>query len=703
MSSKMSRFVSTRARQLSSASLAVALLISAPAQCQDGNAWDAAHARLLAQAPGTMQGAVADWRVLESSLLNSWQPRFDSIAGFLLRYPGFPDETKLRLSAEKALTTEQVDAGRLIAFFDRFPPLTNPARARYALALAAYSRPEAADMARAAWRGGPMSPSDASAIYARWGAGFTPSDHDARLDALLWAGDGAAAGALRCASPAAAQLGAARLSLQQGTNPESPVLSAFIASTALPTTPPAADANPATTCSAQRQAPFAPHSFSGIRIPSESILRADPGYLLDRVRFLTRQGRSSEAASTLANHPALTHPALDPRKWVAVLLAAARASGAEGAAGIAEHMKEGLGANADISTMPFAIRDDATSLLWLGGTSALWRLGDNARAARLFMAYAAAARTPQTRAKGYYWAGRASGGEAGERNFAFAAQYPDQYYGLLALERLGQPIPPLGDPPHPQPTPAQRAAFEGKPLTQAVREVARNAEWTTTIRFFREIAEQARTETDEVLVADLARQLGRRDLGVIIGTSASNNGDPGFRSVEFPLAAVPQGADWTWVHAISRQESQFSQNALSHTGARGLMQLEPGTAAEQAHKLGLGYSQSALTDDPQFNMQLGNAYFQHLLGVFGGSYPLAVAAYNAGAGNVGKWLRAYGDPRTGAVDWTEWVEHIPLTETRTYVQHVMENAVVYEALYPNHAAYHGPNPLSYYMGKRRPG
>jgi len=353
--------------------------------------------------------------------------------------------------------------------------------------------------------------------------------------------------------------------------------------------------------------------------------------------------------------------------------------------------------------MPFAIRDDATSLLWLGGTSALWHLGDGTRAARLFEGYAAAARTPQTRAKGYYWAGRALGGEAGERNFAYAAQYPDQYYGLLALERLGQPIPPLGDPPHPQPTPAQRAAFEARPLTQAVREVARNAEWTTTIRFFREIADQARTETDEALVADLARQLGRRDLGVIIGTSASNNGDPGFRSVEFPLAVVPPGADWTWVHAISRQESQFSQNALSHTGARGLMQLEPGTAAEQAHKLGLGYSQSALTDDPQFNMQLGNAYFQHLLGVFGGSYPLAVAAYNAGAGNVGKWLRAYGDPRTGSVDWTEWVEHIPLTETRTYVQHVMENAVVYEALYPNHAAYHGPNPLSYYMGKRRPG
>ena len=194
MSSTMSRFVSphlitTRARRLCSLGLVMAVCISAPAQCQDGNAWDAAHARLLASAPGTMQGAVAEWRVLESSLLNSWQPRFDAIAGFLLRYPGFPDEAKLRLAAEKALTAEPVDAGRLVAFFDRFPPLTNPARARYALALAAYARPEAADVARAAWRGGPMADADASAIAARYGAAFTTADHDARLDALLWAGD----------------------------------------------------------------------------------------------------------------------------------------------------------------------------------------------------------------------------------------------------------------------------------------------------------------------------------------------------------------------------------------------------------------------------------------------------------------------------------------------------------------------------------
>lgn len=655
-------------RRLASLALGVALSISAPAQCQDGNAWDAAHARLLASAPGTMSSAIAQWRVLQNAAQGAGRLRFNDAAGFVLAWPGFPDEAKLRLAAEKDLASQAIDPGRIVAFFDRFPPLSNPARARYALALASFGRPEAGDMARNAWAAGPMAEGDAAALLARWGARFTQADHDARLDALLWAGDSAAAGALAYASPGARAVGAARLALQRGADPEG----------------------------------------AGV---DTTTLHADPGYLIDRARFLLRQGRVAEAASLLGHHPALSHLALDPRKWVGVLLAVARVGGAEGAAGIAEHMKEGLGANADISAMPFAIRDDATSLYWLGGTSALWHLGDAARAAHLFEGYAAAARTPQTRAKGYYWAGRALSGPYGggsasgaaARDFAFAAQYPDQYYGLLALERLGQPIPPLTDPPHPQPSPAERAAFAARPLTQAVREVARDAEWATTIRFFRELAAQAQSEAQEALVADMARELGRRDLGVILGQAASNNGDPGFRSVAFPLAVVPPGTNWTWVHAISRQESQFSQNALSATGARGLMQMEPGTAAEWASKLGLAYAPGALTSDAGFNMRVGDAYFQHLLGVFGGSYPLAVAAYNAGPGNVGKWLRANGDPRTGGIDWVEWIEHIPFSETRTYVQHVLENAVVYEALYPQHAAYHGSNPLSYYLGKRRPG
>ena len=696
------------ARRLAAALLGLAVVVSAPAQCQDGNEWDSAHTRLLASAPTGMAAAIGQWRALVTRP-PAYSGGFDSLAGFLLAYPGFPEEAKLREAAEAAMVAGNTDPARVIAFCDRFPPLTNPARARYALALASFARPEAAAVARAAWRGGSMADNDAAAIQARWGGSFATADHDARLDALLWDGNlSQARNALALASSTARSIGTARLALQQGgvatpspSTEEDAGLMARITAAANPSLFPAPSAPPAP--------PSFPNSYSGPvpgPAPSFSVgeptpmLLADPGYVLDRARYLLRHGRASEAAAMIADHPPYTHAALVPRKWAAVLLAVARSAGVQGAVQAAEGADAGFG-GADVSAMDVAVRDDATSLYWLGGTSALWRLGEGSRAARLFMDYAGAARTPQTRAKGYYWAGRALGeGPRASTAFAQAAQYPDQYYGLLALERLGRPIPNLADPPHPQPSYDQRSAFAGRTLTRAVNEVARDADWATTIRFFREAAAQAHGEVGDVLVADQARALGRRDYGVILGQAAANDGQQGFRSVAFPLIPVPAGADWTWVHAISRQESQFSPNALSYAGARGLMQLMPGTASGEARALGI--PQGSL-DDPAYNMAVGNGYFAHLLNVFAGSYPLAVAAYNAGPGNVGRWLRDNGDPRLGGIDWVTWVERIPITQTRTYVQHVLENAVVYEAMNPAHAAYHGPNPLSYYLGKRTPG
>ncbi len=133
------------------------------------------------------------------------------------------------------------------------------------------------------------------------------------------------------------------------------------------------------------------------------------------------------------------------------------------------------------------------------------------------------------------------------------------------------------------------------------------------------------------------------------------------------------------------------------------MQLMPGTARETAGKLGLAYSRDALTQDTDYNIQLGSTYFQRLLLYYGNSYPLAVAAYNAGQGNVNKWLAANGDPRSGSVSMVDWVERIPIFETKNYVQRVLENAVVYDLLNPEHARSRGPANLSWYLGKSRPG
>jgi soluble lytic murein transglycosylase len=133
-----------------------------------------------------------------------------------------------------------------------------------------------------------------------------------------------------------------------------------------------------------------------------------------------------------------------------------------------------------------------------------------------------------------------------------------------------------------------------------------------------------------------------------------------------------------------------------------MMQLMPATAAEQAGKMGYGYDGSRLMSDPAYNVMLGSAYFQRLVNQWDGNYPLAVASYNAGAGNVRKWVRNYGDPRAPGADIIGWIERIPFEETRGYVQRVLENSVVYDRLHPRPEA---PRPvhLSTYLGKSRPG
>ena len=225
-------------------------------------------------------------------------------------------------------------------------------------------------------------------------------------------------------------------------------------------------------------------------------------------------------------------------------------------------------------------------------------------------------------------------------------------------------------------------AFINAPLTAAVAEVARDAPWAIGIRFYREMASQAQSLDDYLLVTELARTIGRRDLAVIAAEAAAADGHEGFTTLGYPTLVTPPGTNWTLVHAISRQESQFAQNAISHAGARGLMQLMPGTAREEAGKAGIQYMSASLIDDASYNVQLGSNHIERLLAYYNGSYPLAIAAYNAGPGNVNKWLSANGDPRNGSISWIDWIEQIPFFETKNYVQRVLENAVVYEYAAP---------------------
>ena len=135
------------------------------------------------------------------------------------------------------------------------------------------------------------------------------------------------------------------------------------------------------------------------------------------------------------------------------------------------------------------------------------------------------------------------------------------------------------------------------------------------------------------------------------------------------------------IHAISHQESNFRIKAYSSAGARGLMQLMPFTAKKVARDLKIKYYKSALTTNPKYNIILGTTYINEMLLKFDNALPLALAAYNAGPGRVKIWLKRYGDPRKNKISYIDWIESIPISETRYYVKKVLANLRIYQKKY----------------------
>ncbi|WP_293648600.1 lytic transglycosylase domain-containing protein [Sphingopyxis sp. RIFCSPHIGHO2_12_FULL_65_19] len=672
----------TSLTRISRFALAAALLIPTAAHASELTpeqmAWYRAQMGLASQSgapPSTnsVGDAVLEWRRLTANSGAS----FDQLSRFLMANKGWPDSDKMRTRAEKAISLDSYDPTRTLAYFQAYPPQTASGQLRYALALNASGRRDDAHAAvRRAWTGGPLDEYETSRALSMFPGAITPADHDARMDRLLWLGaTSAASRQLAYTSPDKRSIFAARLAMRS-----SAVDAAFQA--------------------------------AAVESANPSIIRTDPGYITDKATWLRASGRVGEARALLAAPRSLSRAPTDTEEWLETLLTNARQADAGGdkmtAYNIARQLDDAFPAGTVIRETPLGVRDDYTSLAWLAGQLAFKDLRRPAEAVRLYRAYGEAARSAQTRTKGFYWAGRAALA-AGDRNganahFADAAQHYDQFYGQLALERLNRPQPK----PTPNPTiavsSAEQRMFEDDRLVRAARALGEIGAWREQSLFLRALAQKASSPSDHVLAGKLASQIGRPDLGVMIGRSAQANSLDAVEVSGFPTVRVPAGheSNWTFIHAITRQESQFDRAAISHAGARGMMQLMPGTAREVAGKLGMSYNAGSLTTDTNYNMMLGSTYFQQMLRYFGGSYPLAVAAYNAGPGNVNKWLRANGDPRTGSIEMLDWIEAIPIFETRNYVQRVLENAVVYDTLRDGSGA-RQQAPLSFYLGKRTPG
>ena len=618
------------------------------------------------QANDTVGYAIADWRRLRQSDGYS----FATYARFLASNPDWPGETAMRRAAERRMQSGESPAV-VTQFFRSDEPQSGNGWARLAEAYLAIGRPtEALAAARGALKAADLSTTDEGMLLGRFGPQFGAADYDRRIDALLFA----------------KKANEAQRLLPWSSPARRPALNARLAMLT--------------------RSPDAERYFAA----AAGSLQSDAGLLMDRIRYL-RDGGNEMAARQLAARPHnFTERPIDPERFYEMLVILARGAAADRqwttAYNIARQVDDSFAPGTDITAKSYGLRDEYTTLTWIAGTSAM-QAGRPGDAIGMFERYARGGRSLQVVAKGRYWAGRAAA-QAGRmvdatNHFERAAANPELFYGQLALERLGRAVPapgPLQSAMVPYP---QRTAFQQNRLVRAVRLLGQQGQRSDQSLFIRALSESLTNDQDRILASELASQIGRQDLAVWTARSARNAGASFYTRAGFPTHAnVPAGPIWSLVHGITRQESSFDRAAVSHAGARGMMQLMPATAAEQAGKMGYGYDGSRLMTDPAYNVMLGSAYFQRLVNQWDGSYPLAVASYNAGAGNVRKWVRAYGDPRAPGADIIGWIERIPFEETRGYVQRVLENSVVYDRLHPRPNA---PRPvhLSTYLGKSRPG
>lgn len=325
---------------------------------------------------------------------------------------------------------------------------------------------------------------------------------------------------------------------------------------------------------------------------------------------------------------------------------------------------------------------------WLAGWIALQHLNRHYEAFQHFRKLYQNVSTPISRARGAYWAGL-SALQGGDRKTAgpwleAAARHPETFYGQIALSLLKKhhdfrenPLPEISE--------RERIKWKNTELFQAASIFHEAKLYEETGDFLNALVSQATKTRDMMVLADMAQKLGHYDTAISISRTSQKNGIKMHEMHEYAFPFFPSwmeavNTEPALVHALILQESAFNPRATSPAGARGLMQLMPATASMVARKKGIPHHINWLTTKPQHNIALGTAYLEELLPEFGGSYILALAAYNAGPNRVRRWVKEYGDPHSSGTDPVDWIEMIPVYETRNYVQRVLEAIYVYRAM-----------------------
>jgi soluble lytic murein transglycosylase len=408
----------------------------------------------------------------------------------------------------------------------------------------------------------------------------------------------------------------------------------------------------------------------------------DLGWAYERARLLRRRNQDADAAASwIVAEPFQTDmpPDIARAVWAERQILARkllRLNNAKDAHRIAAFHGQPMGSEGRLEAE------------FLAGFIALRFLNDPVLAQRHFVAMALGTRSVISRARAFYWEGRAlaarGANAAARERYAAAAQLPTAFYGQLAALTMGESQGALDQRLRALQTPPveQRRAqdFAQRELARVVTTLAELGETRRTRVFLLRLQAVSADQQDRLLTTRLANHIGRPDHAVWVARRSAIEGDillpEGWPT---PFRVPVTSPEPAFIFSVTRQESNFDTEAVSSANARGLMQLLPSTAQLVARRLGMNFRVEMLTADPQANIKLGAAYLEEMLGRFEGSLVMASAAYNAGPRRVDEWLGTYGNPLRGERDLLDWMEMIPFAETRNYVQRIVEGAVIYRA------------------------
>jgi soluble lytic murein transglycosylase len=616
----------------------LALVKEAIGLARKGKTGDATDAKNKIADP--LAQKLVEWFILRDP---DSEPSFGRYAAFISSNPDWPSMAPIRRRAEASLWHER-SSGAIVHGFTGDRPISSKGKLALArVLLGEGDRNGASRLVREVWRSEELSERTEADAYETFGDLLNGDDHRARMDKRIGAKD------LSAARRAAKRLGSDELSIVKA-------------------------------CALVRaKATKAEGALDDVATDA----RRDLGYTLCRIQWMLSQNRIDDATRlTLAAAPE-TMAIQDTDAWWRERRSLARKLLDRGRFQDAYQVVRTAAAPAS--------EHYRADFHFMCGWIALRYLEDPLTAGKHFAHIDEGSVNPTVVARAHYWRGRvaeALGRKAEMRaSYEAAARYPTAYYGQLANAKLGSNVVALRPPIRSSLVDAVTAFDERVRAANMLYEIG---ERDAVLSFVSDLAEQS---SDAALLVALGELTGRyNDARAMlqIGKPALARG-LALDQYAFPTIGIPPHGpigpeiERSVIYSVARTESAFDQHDKSPANAVGLMQVTPEAGRDTAKRFGVSYDWDRLVSDPVYNTQMGGAELSALLSEYKGSHIMTFAGYNAGRGRIQEWVKQFGDPRDPKVDAVDWVERIPFSETRNYVQRVMENLQVYRVRFESTA------------------